>query len=397
MRIPVLTLIILYSINIAVDWYIFFFLKKNLKNKFWSRVQFLTSCIFALGLISFFFMPVKDTTDSFLRVIMWTIFCYITVYLPKYIFVLTDSIARIPCVWKKKRLTFINWIGVVISTILFFALWWGALFNRFNIHINEVSVEIKDLPKGFENFKIAQISDLHIGSFGNDTTFVSNLVSQVNALHPNMIVFTGDLVNRKTEELSSFLNVLSKLKAKDGVFSILGNHDYGDYYQWPNLLEKNNNNQKMEEFQSRMGWKLLKNDYQLITAQNDTLVLIGVENIGDPPFHIYGDLKTAYRTPEDKYPKILLTHNPAHWTKDIADSENNIALTLSGHTHAMQISFMGLSPSIFRYKTWGGLYSDKSGSHQLYVNIGAGTVGFPARIGATPEITLITLHAKRTN
>ena len=148
----------------------------------------------------------------------------------------------------------------------------------------------------------------------------------------------------------------------------------------------------MIEYQKNAGWRLLLNDTQIIRRGGDSIAIVGVENIGDPPFKIYGSLQKAYPALSDNVTKILLTHNPAHWTDSIADHPNrNIALTLSGHTHAMQIEVAGWSPAVFRYPTWGGLYKDKKGTHQLYVNIGIGTVGFPARIGATPEITVITL------
>ena len=394
MRIPYLGLFIILLVNIGVDWYIFRFLQTEVRKRIWSKIQFCSAVVFTLGLIALFFVPLKSMSDAGIRRMMWYIFVYITVYLPKYIFVVFDFIARLPRFWDKRPLAPVTWTGVTLGVILFVSLWYGAIFNRFNLDVKKVEVKVAGLPEAFDNFKIVQISDLHVGTFGTDTTFLNTLVNKVNDLEPDLIVFTGDIVNRRTTELEPFTGVLSRLDAKYGVYSILGNHDYGDYYQWNDSTDRDLNNIEMEKLQADMGWKLLKNDYADIVVKGDTLVLIGVENIGDPPFHVYGDLKKSYPTPGDDKLKILLSHNPAHWVTDIADNPaNNIALTLSGHTHAMQTTVFGWSPASFRYNTWGGLYSDTSGKRQLYVNIGAGTVGFPARIGATPEITLITLCA----
>lgn len=392
MRIPVLTLIIAVLLNLSVDWYIFRFLFSEFRNRIWAKIQLWSALIFALGLVSLFFVPVRDLSDAGLRSLMWIIFIYITVYVPKYIFVIFDVISRIPRLWHGRRIKTVSWTGTTSAVILFASLWWGALFNRYNIDVNRVDVEMPRLAKSFDGFKIAQISDLHVGTYGNDTAFVAKLVDEINSLHPDVIFFTGDIVNRKTAELKPFVRTLSRLNARYGVYSVLGNHDYGDYYHWDNDDSHRLNNDSLYVFQKEMGWKLLRNEYSDIVVKNDTLVVIGVENIGDPPFHVYGDLTKSYPDLSDGRPKILLSHNPAHWEKEVADSDKNIDLTLSGHTHAMQISLLGFSPAKFRYDTWGGLYTDKSDRHKLYVNIGTGTVGFPARIGATPEITLITLH-----
>ena len=149
----------------------------------------------------------------------------------------------------------------------------------------------------------------------------------------------------------------------------------------------------MDSLQKSMGWRLLRNEHVILRQGTDSIALIGVENVGDPPFTVYGSLNDSYPSLGDSVTKVLLTHNPAHWTSDIADNDSiNIALSLSGHTHAMQIELFGLSPAVWRYPTWGGLYADTDSRHKLYVNIGIGTVGLPMRVGATPEITVITLR-----
>ncbi|MDE5871172.1 MAG: metallophosphoesterase, partial [Muribaculaceae bacterium] len=244
---------------------------------------------------------------------------------------------------------------------------------------------------------------------------------------PDLIVFTGDIVNQKADELKPFENILSKLEAADGVYSILGNHDYGDYVDWPSEEAKTANLDNLKKIQEDAGWKMLNNDHVYLKrnkdGRRDSIALIGVENWGEPPFGKYGDLQKAYPSDSrhnlrDKIFKILLTHTPVHWGREVS-KRTNIDLSLSGHTHAMQASFDAFgkrySPAALRYQTWGGFYTengigeiedfgnpDTSGGLErsldkssLYVNIGAGEVAMPFRIGASnPEITLITLRKK---
>ena len=284
-------------------------------------------------------------------------------------------------------------------------MWWGVGVTRRAIQVNEVEVESPKIPRSFNGYTIAQISDIHVGTWGTDTTFVSALVDSVNALHPDLILFTGDIVNRRTEELKPFISVLSRLKAPDGVLSILGNHDYGDYVDWSNPDDRLANNRELAADQERMGWDLLNNTRRFISKGSDSIMVIGVENIGDPPFPTYGDLEKAlpassdsiYHQNDTRF-KILMTHNPAHWDKEVSHT-TNIDLSLAGHTHAMQmmikIGGWEWSPAKFRYEQWGGMYerlNDRGHKTRLYVNIGAGEVGMPSRIlNAYPEITLFTL------
>ena len=253
------------------------------------------------------------------------------------------------------------------------------------------------MPAEFEGYRIAQISDLHVGTYGNDTAFVSSLADRLNALDADLIVFTGDIVNSRAAELVPHAGPLSRISAPDGVLSILGNHDYGDYASWPDAAAKRENMELLKSLQGKMGWRLLLNETETLRRGQDSIIVIGVENIGDPPFPVYGSLPKAYPQLSDSVVKILLTHNPAHWVDSIASRPDiNIPFSMAGHTHAMQIEILGWSPAKYRYPTWGGLYTDDDNSHKLYVNIGTGTVGFPARVGATPEITLFTLENAKT-
>ena len=394
MRLPLIATLILLLFAIAIDFYLWRRIRTVSKNKIWSRVHVAVAVIFNLALLLVICVPKRSGGNSGLELIMWTLYTYFSVYIPKFLFVLFDLIAALPLLWKRNRWKWLSFTGIVIGVIVFIVMWWGALINRYSIDVRNVDVEIAGLPEEFDGFTIAQISDLHVGTYGTDTAFVSDVVDRVNSLSPDIVAFTGDIVNRRSSELRPFVSPLSRLRGRDGVFSILGNHDYGDYYSWPSPQAKAENMTELLDMQSEMGWKMLNNATAFVYRGNDSIAIVGVENVGDPPFTVYGDLDMAYEALDDPTVKILLSHNPAHWVEDIKDSpDKNIALTLSGHTHAMQMSAFGLSPAALRYPTWGGLYSDEDG-HQLYVNIGIGEVAIPARIGATPEITLITLRRK---
>ena len=394
MRLPLIATLILLVFAIAIDYYLWYRIKTIASRKVWQRIQAVTTIILNLGLLLVICLPKRRGGDAGLELIMWTLYAYFSVYIPKFLFVVFDLIASLPLLWKRRRWKWLSVGGIVIGCLVFILMWWGALINRYSIDVRNVEIEIADLPESFDGFTIAQISDMHVGSYGTDTTFVAEVVERVNSLSPDVVAFTGDIVNRRSSELRPFVSPLSRLRGRDGVFSILGNHDYGDYYTWESPEAKAENMQHLLDMQSEMGWTMLNNASAFVYRGNDSIAIIGVENVGDPPFTVYGNLDKAYETLDDPTVKILLSHNPAHWVEDIKDSpDKNIALTLSGHTHAMQMSAFGLSPASLRYPTWGGRYADDDG-HQLYVNIGIGEVAIPARIGATPEITLITLRRK---
>lgn len=391
MRLPIILMLVVIMINLLSDYYIWKVLRSRLKKRIYSKIHVVLSVLLLIYLVIIIALPKKSGSDSSLLSLMWMLMTYFSIYLPKYIFILIDIIASIPKLWKWKRVRAISIIGLLLSILTFGGIWWGALVNRKSVDVVNVELHIPTLSNNFENYKIAQISDLHVGTYQGDTTHLSKMVETINELNVDLVVFTGDIVNRKSDELLLYVDILSKIKAKDGVFSILGNHDYGDYIKWDTEKDYFDNKKLLCDLQTQMNWTLLRNQTEFIKRGNDSIAIIGVENIGDPPFPVYGSLIDAYPTLNDSTIKILLTHNPAHWVSEIENNENiNIALTLSGHTHAMQVSVLGLSPASLRYKTWGGLYVDDLG-HNLYVNIGMGTVGIPVRLGATPEVTLFTL------
>ncbi len=379
---------------VAVDSYIYFAVQRLTSRRFWTELQLWSAVAGILAIAVLLAISKKSVSDEGIRGLMWVIFALFSVYLPKTVFTVVDLLASVPRLWGAHRLLWLEYSGFGVASLAFLLMWWGALVNRFRIQVKEVNVSVDSLPPAFEGFRIAQISDLHTGTFASDTTFVARLVDRINACNPDLIVFTGDMVNRSSSELQPFVSALGRLNARYGVYSVLGNHDYGDYTSWPSAQAKRENLKQLILMQRQMGWHMLNNTTRWLRCGNDSIALIGVENVGDPPFRTYGDLRKAYPDITDPNTKILLSHNPAHWVADLGDNPGaNIALTLAGHTHAMQFELFGLSPAALRYPTWGGLYTDSLGRH-LYVNIGCGEVGFPARVGATPEITVLTLTGK---
>ena len=392
MRLFLLPLIIFIVVGITEDIFIFRKLSRLTRFKWLKWVHAVFSIAMLAMIVTAISLPRRSGSEEVMLAVMWMLWGYLTVYLPKTIWSALALLSETPRLCHRKPVSWLSVIGIIIAVGLFFAMWWGALINRTEIDIKHVEVTIPDLPNAFDGYKIAQFSDLHTGTFGNDTTFISSLVDSINTLGADMIAFTGDIVNRRTIEIEPFTDILGKLRAPDGVVSILGNHDYGDYSAWSSPETRLANNRQLNAIERGMGWILLNDSTIYVSRGNDSIAVIGVENISQPPFPTYGNLANATVGVPDSITKILLSHNPSHWGTDISNNpDRKIALTLSGHTHAMQLEVGGFSPAKWVYPLWGGLSDDKYGQ-QLYVNIGAGTVGFPARIGATPEITLITLR-----
>lgn len=399
MRIPLILAVVLLLLQLATDTYLFLIAWRRIKKLGWAKFQLAESAFFLVYVIVIFCLPVKDGQSDMLRTVMWMILIYIAVYGGKIVFVLFDLLASVPLLFRRKRLRYVSWLGAAAGIAAGLTVLWGAFINRFRLQVTEQTIEIENLPESFENYRIVQISDLHVGTYGSDVSFIERLVDKVNSLEPDMIVFTGDLVNQHTAELEPFVAALGRLNATDGVFSILGNHDYGDYHNWPSDQAKEENMERLMDLQIEMNWRLLTNSAETVYGSNpaDSIIIIGVHNWGDPPFPQLGDLKGAYPELNDSTVKILLTHNPIHWKREVEQADScNIRLTLSGHTHAMQFMLGGFSPAAWRYPgCWAGRYDSADGKRSLYVNIGTGTVGLPMRIGATPEITLFTLTSTK--
>ncbi len=298
------------------------------------------------------------------------------------------------------RSLFIQQIGLVSGGLLFSGLIAGMMKWVHDFKIHRHSINFANLPHSFNGFRIVQISDLHLGSWSASGE-LETAINRINELNPDVVFFTGDLVNYKTDEALEFESTLSKLRAEYGVFAILGNHDYGDYTRWSSPEAKSKNMTDLFAFYRRIGWKLLKNNHAILEKQGGKIAIIGVENWGAiARFPQYGDIEKAKSGAESADLRILLSHDPSHWEKVISTGHPDIHLTLSGHTHGFQFGvetkYVKWSPAQYAYKHWAGLYSKElaDGREQyLYVNRGLGTVGYPGRVGILPEITLIELTA----
>jgi len=290
------------------------------------------------------------------------------------------------------RRGFIRATGLVIAGIPFASMLYGITKGKYNFRVNKVKLAFDNLPKAFEGFRIVQISDIHSGSF-DDLQAIKDGIGLVNQQGADVILFTGDLVNNDSREILPYIKDFKELKAPHGVFSILGNHDYGDYKKWNSEEEKIENMNLLYDFQKEMGFKLLNNENATIRKGEDSIGIYGVENWGNPPFPQRGDLDKALMGKESEQFKILMSHDPTHWNKKVIDHATHIDLTLSGHTHGMQfgVEIPGFkwSPIKYIYPQWAGLYKKKE--QFLYVNRGFGFLGFPGRVGIWPEITLIEL------
>lgn len=281
-------------------------------------------------------------------------------------------------------------IGFAIVTAGFqvFGSGWGWRHLKVDRH----EMVLPSLPKAFEGYRLVQITDLHVGTYAGDVGFINTLVDSINSLKPDMIVFTGDLVNTSAGELSPFVRPLSRLQANDGVFSILGNHDYCTYHPGITTQERQREVQQIIRAQELMGWNVLLDENEAIKRNADSIFVAGVENIGKPPFPSHGNLDTALRGIPQGATTILLSHDPWHWRHGILH-KTDVALTLSGHTHALQMQVGRFSPAAWFMPEWGGLYTE--GQQQLYVSTGIGG-SVPYRLGAWPKIELFTLTAKQS-
>ncbi len=290
------------------------------------------------------------------------------------------------------RAKFISQLGLIIASIPFSSILYGILKGRFNFRLVHEKFSFPNLPNAFDGFKVIQISDMHIGSFHGHEGQVKKAIELINEQEPDIILFTGDIVNNFAEELNGWIPILSNLKAKYGKYSILGNHDYGDYFVWKNNTEKEQNLDNLKQAHKDIGFKLLLNESVDVELNGNKIGLIGVENWGLPPFPQYGNLKQAMNGSFDYPFKILLSHDPSHWDAEVI-KETDIDLTLSGHTHGMQFGIevgnLKWSPVKYKYPRWAGLYKEKD--QYLYVNRGFGYIGFPGRVGMPPEITVIEL------
>lgn len=293
------------------------------------------------------------------------------------------------------RSTFISWLGLGLGGGLFSTLLYG-FGNKYNYQVKKVRMTFDNLPGSFDGMRIVHVSDIHSGSFQNKTA-VNKGVDMILHHQPDLILFTGDLVNDRADEMTEYMDVFNRLKAPMGVYSTLGNHDYGDYVSWPSPEAKKENLERLKQVHAELGWKLLMNEHVLLNRQEENIALLGIENWGAKGrFPKYGKMHEAYPGTEKIPFKILMSHDPSHWDAEVKIKYSDIDLMLAGHTHGMQFGlenpYFKWSPVQWMYKQWAGLYED--GNQKLYVNRGFGFIGYPGRVGILPEITVIELSAK---
>jgi predicted MPP superfamily phosphohydrolase len=290
------------------------------------------------------------------------------------------------------RSTFLSWLGLGLGGTLFGTLLFG-FSNKYNYQVKKIKLSFKNLPAAFKGMRMVHISDIHSGSF-QDIRAVNKGIDLILKQQPDLIVFTGDLVNDRATEMDPYQNSFGRLTAPLGVFSTLGNHDYGDYVQWPTAQAKIDNLEALKKVHANMGWRLLMNEHVVLEKKGEKIALLGIENWGAKArFPKYGKMDLAYPGTENIPFKILLSHDPSHWDAQILPEYPGIDLMLSGHTHGMQFGlenpYFKWSPVQWMYKQWAGLY--EQGSQKLYVNRGYGFIGYPGRVGILPEITVIEL------
>lgn len=284
--------------------------------------------------------------------------------------------------------------GMILAALGFIMVMYGLCIGRTEIETRMVTIKSSQVPPSFNGYRIVQLSDIHLGSLLKDEYWIKNLPQYIQSLNPDLIVFTGDLVNTYAEETEGWESIFNAIQAPDGKWACKGNHDYS-HYKWRNDIDSTQNAIAVTEAYKKLGWKLLNDSSVVIKKGNDSIYICGVENISRPPFHSYGSVSKAMQGIPDSSLVIMLSHDPIAW-EDSIRQHKNVLLTLSGHTHAMQmgIDFWGihLSPASIMHPYWDGTYQQDG--QYLHVNRGLGYVGFPMRIGMKPEITLIELYSE---
>jgi uncharacterized protein len=362
-------------------------------------------------IFAYYFSLLKQAdTGNFYYHFMWIIGIFLLIYLPKMVylvFILSDRIYQLIKTFvftikserrprkgeRISRSAFLGKMGLIFAAVPFASMLYGMAKGRFNYYVKRVPVGFKNLPPAFNGYKIIQISDVHLGNYNKEYYRLFPIIDMINDEKPDIILFTGDLVNNFSEETIGWAPVFNKLKAKYGKYSILGNHDYGNYSRWKSKEAKKRNFNQIVQAHKRFGFTLLRNENIDLIKNGERIKLAGNENWGLPPFPRYGNLDKTLEGITKKDFTILMSHDPDHWEAEILP-DSQVELTLSGHTHGMQmgISYKNLkwSPAKLKYKYWDGLYAKTN--RYLYVNRGLGFIGIPMRIGMPPEITLLELR-----
>ena len=402
--------IIFILITLLVDIYAFQSVRTLTRNYWVYGLYFLLSiAVFTLLIYQFSSITTNKTISPEK---MFAFGFFLAVFVPKLLLVLfmlgedifrflsgmlTRSSGIADTFYMPSRRKFVSTLALGVAAIPFASLLYGMYKGKYNYKVLKYALEFDDLPEAFDGYTITQISDVHSGSFTNAEK-VKYAVDLVNEQQSDVILFTGDLVNNVSDEMDPWAPIFGSLKAKDGVFSVLGNHDYGDYVQWESKEAKAENFVRLKEIQKEMGWNLLINEHRYIEKNGQKIAIVGVENWGESGFKKVGDLDIASAGIANEDFKILMSHDPSHWQSQVKTDDRNFHLTLSGHTHGMQfgIEIPGLikwSPIKYKYENWAGIYEEFG--RYINVNRGFGFLGYPGRVGIWPEISVIKLKKRR--
>lgn len=396
--------IVLY---ILIDIYAFQAIKTISKNHFIHGVYVLSS----VAILVFFIYAITSPDARTNPKMMYVYGLFLALFVPKIIAVVVmfgEDVIRVfvgvfykigggsDASFMPSRRKFVSTVALGVAAIPFAALLYGMIKGKYNYKVLQYTLEFEDLPSSFDGYTLTQISDIHSGSFDNPEK-VKYAVDLVNKQQSDLILFTGDLVNNVAQEMDAWKDTFATLKAKDGVYSVLGNHDYGDYVSWESAEKKQENLQALIALQKDMGWDVLLNESRTIKKNQQAIKLVGVENWGEGGFKKAGDLEKACADVSAQDFTILMSHDPSHWQSRVKENPKNIQLTLSGHTHGMQFGieipgWFKWSPVKYRYQNWAGIY--KEFGRYINVNRGFGYLGYPGRVGIWPEVTVITLKKK---
>jgi predicted MPP superfamily phosphohydrolase len=400
--------IIFILIIVLIDFYAFQTLRTLTKSNWWYAIYW----VFTIAIMGNFMYQFYgfNRSDGFSHANSYAIGFLVVMVVPKFILVfamLGEDIFRVPqAVYSyftqnnnlegdhfPERRKFVSQIALGIAAIPFASILYGIYRGKYNFKVLNYTLYFEDLPDAFDGYKLTQISDVHSGSFDNIAK-VEYAIDLINEQQSDVILFTGDMVNNKATEMEPYIDIFKKLKAKDGLYSVLGNHDYGDYINWKSPEEKLQNLEDLKTLQKDIGFDLLLNENRFIEKEGQRIALVGVENWGKGGFKKAGDLKKASSLINKDDFKILMSHDPSHWDAEVIKDAYHYHLTLSGHTHGMQFGieipgWFKWSPVKWRYKHWAGIY--ESLGQYINVNRGFGYLAFPGRVGIWPEITVIEL------
>jgi len=406
--------IIFLGVFLIMDFYAFQAFKTVAKNN-WLQILYWGITVLVIGNFIYHYYGF-NRSDGFSHAHAYAFGVFIALLVPKMVLLAVmvgEDVFRVPLAifryftegdmakgnYFASRRGFISKVALGIAAIPLASIIYGIYKGKYNYKVLKYTLHFEDLPEAFDGYKLTQISDIHSGSFDNMEK-VKYAVNLINEQQSDVILFTGDMVNNKVEELVPYKDVFNKLKAKDGLFSVLGNHDYGDYVQWESEAAKDKNLEDLKSLQKEIGFNMLLNESRYLEKNGERIALVGVENWGAGGFKKAGDLKKAAKNVQKNDFKILMSHDPSHWEKEVINDDYHYHLTLSGHTHGMQFGieipgWFKWSPVKWRYKYWAGIYEELG--QYINVNRGFGYLAFPGRVGIWPEITVIELKKGSAN